>query len=121
MKSYRDLLVWQKSIDLVVEAYKVTGRFPKDEQFALVNQMRRAVVSIPSNIAEGYARRTRKEYIQFVQIAFGSGAELETQLLISRKLGYLSEERFKNLNDKLSEILRMLNGLLSSLRGGTNG
>ena len=86
MNSYKDLTVWQKAMDLVLMVYRITKLFPKEELFVLVSQMRRAAISIPSNIAEGYTRRTRKEYIQFVQTAFGSAAELETQLEISWRL-----------------------------------
>lgn len=116
MKSYKELIVWQKSIDLVVLVYQLTKLFPKEELFVLVTQMRRAAISIPSNIAEGYARRTRKEYIQFIQTAFGSAAELETQIIIADKIGYFTQKNFKQLNESLNEILRMLNGLLKSLK-----
>lgn len=88
MQTYKDLLVWQKSIDLVIEIYTVTSSFPSEEKFGLVSQMRRAAVSIPSNIAEGYARKNRKENAQFVNIAFGSGTELETQIIIAQRLAF---------------------------------
>ena len=87
--SYQDLIVWQRSVDLGIEIYKVTEYFPADERFGLISQMRRAAVSIPSNIAEGKYRRSSKEFAKFLHIAFGSGAELETQLLFSLRLGYL--------------------------------
>lgn len=90
IKSYQDLTVWQKSMELVAWIYELTQHFPKEEMYGLVSQMRRSAISIPSNIAEGYSRRHRQEYIQFVRIAFGSGAELETQLIIAKKLGYTS-------------------------------
>lgn len=94
INSYKDLIVWQKSFELVIEIYKLTNLFPKSEIYGLVSQMRRCVVSIPSNIAEGFIRKHRKEYAQFISIAFGSGAELETQLLLSKELKFVSEEEF---------------------------
>ncbi|MDO8515753.1 MAG: four helix bundle protein [bacterium] len=115
LNSYKDLIVWQKSIDLVVEIYALTEAFPKTEIYGLTNQMRRAVVSIPSNIAEGYSRKHRPEYMQFIKIAFGSSAELETQLIIGKKLKFVSEERLKKSDELLSEVMKMLNKLSSSL------
>ena len=90
MQTYKDLVVWQKSITLVVEIYAITALFPSEEKFGLVSQMRRAAVSIPSNIAEGYARKNRKENAQFINIAFGSGAELETQIIIAKRVNFQS-------------------------------
>lgn len=116
MQSYRELIVWQRAVDLVVEVYRITKKFPREELFVLVSQMRRAAISIPSNIAEGYARRSRKEYIQFVQTSFGSAAELETQLEISRRLDYLEIETFNKLSENLTDVQKMLHGLLSSLK-----
>lgn len=107
-KSYKNMIVWQKSIDLVKQIYKVTGKYPKSEQFALVNQIRRAVVSIPSNIAEGYGRRSHKEYIQFYSIAYGSALEVETQLVISRELGYINQRAFDYVSGILTEVIKML-------------
>lgn len=115
MQSFRDLIVWQRSTDLVSEIYRVTKKFPKDELFALTNQMRRATVSIPANISEGYARKHRNEYLQFLRIAFGSGAELETYLVLSRNLGYLDSSELKKSEALLDEVMRMLNKLISSL------
>lgn len=115
MESYRDLVVWQKSTVLTLEVYKLTNSFPKEEMYGLISQMRRAAVSIPSNIAEGYSRKHRAEYLQFIRIAFGSGAELETQALVARKLSYATESDFNFLEAKLSEVMKMLNGLVSSL------
>jgi four helix bundle protein len=86
IKSYRDLTVWQKAIELVIKIYALTDKFPTEERFGLTSQMRRAAVSIPSNIAEGNFRRSTKDYVQFLKIAFGSGAELETQLEIIKRL-----------------------------------
>lgn len=86
MTSYQQLKVWQKSIELVIEIYRPTKLYPKEELYGITSQSRRATVSIPSNIAEGYTRKHRQEYTQFIRIAFGSGAELETQLIIAKKL-----------------------------------
>ncbi len=120
MKSYKELIVWQRSIDLVTLIYQETLKFPKEELYVLVSQMRRSVISIPSNISEGYARRTTKEYINFIQIAFGSAAELETQLIIANRLGYLSDKKHLEIDSKLGEILKMLNGLLVKLKTKTS-
>jgi len=114
--SYKDLIVWQKSLDLSIQVYKLTKEFPKEEIYGLTSQVRRAVVSIPSNIAEGYGRHRRLEYIQFLLIAYASGSELETQLLIARKLDYMSEEDFIRVNGLLQEVMKMLNSLISKLK-----
>ncbi|MCR4256475.1 MAG: four helix bundle protein [Candidatus Uhrbacteria bacterium] len=111
---YRKLTVWHKAMDLVVLAYKLTETFPRTEQYGLTSQMRRAAVSIPSNIAEGRRRGTDKEVQQFFRTSFGSGAELETQLEISERLGFGSEELREATKGALDEVMRMLNGLLSS-------
>ena len=89
VKSYQDLLVWQKSIKLTTRVYALTKRFPKDEMYGLSSQLRRAAVSIPSNVAEGHARQHNKEFKQFLHIALGSVAEVDTQLFIARELGYI--------------------------------
>ena len=115
LNSYKELKVWQKSIDLILEIYRLTKLFPKDELYGLTSQMRRAAISIPSNIAEGYSRKHRQEYTQFIRIAFGSGAELETQIIISKKLGFVLEKEFKKSEALLAEIMKMLNGLIASL------
>jgi len=115
MNSYKDLIVYQKAVELSVAIYRATEEFPKSEIYGLTSQIRRCVVSIPSNIAEGQRRGSKKEYIQFLRIAFGSGAELETQLLISFKIGYMSEDQFNKLNDELEQIMKMLNKLISVL------
>lgn len=111
--SYKNLVVWQKAIQLAKEVYSVTEDFPKIEQFGLISQMRRCVVSIASNIAEGSKRQTNKDFRQFLSIAYGSGAELETQLIISKELGYLSENNIKNAENILEEIMKMLNKMMS--------
>jgi four helix bundle protein len=118
-KSFRELIVWQKSIALVVKIYKLAERFPKSELFGLTSQIRRAVVAIPSNVAEGYARRHTKEYAQFVNIAFSSGAELETQLVISEELSYITEKEYQEFLEDLREIMRMLNKLGNVLRANS--
>lgn len=108
MNTHKDLIVWQKSIDLVTEIYKLTHLFPDDEKFGLSSQMRRAVVSIPSNIAEGFGRRNVKENAQFINIAFGSATELETQIIIAKNLKFLKSEPWATVDKLLDEVLRML-------------
>jgi four helix bundle protein len=110
-KSYKDLIVWQKSYNLVIEIYKITKNFPKDEIYGLSYQMRRAAVAIPSNIAEGYGRQYNKEYKQFLAIAYGSLCELETQYLLSIDLNYIqNNEKIENLMKEVGSMLyRMLN------------
>jgi len=115
LTSYQQLKVWQKSIDLVAEVYRLTKLYPKEELYGITIQSRRAAVSIPSNIAEGYTRKHRQEYIQFIRIAFGSGAELETQLIIGKKLKFAPSEEFKKSEDLLDEVMKMLNGLINTL------
>ena len=114
-KGYQDLVVWQKSMDLVTEVYKLAKMLPKEETYALSDQMRRAAVSIPSNIAEGQARNHIKEFINFLSIAKGSLAELETQLLISVKLNYLPNAQVELVLQLASEVAKMLNALMSKL------
>ena len=116
MKTHKDLEVWKNSISLVTRIYSLTKDFPKEELYGLTNQMRRCAVSIPSNIAEGAARNSVKEFIQFLYIASGSLAELETQLLVSYNLTYLSEEDFKALENYIKLIGGQLSGLLRNLK-----
>lgn len=116
IKSYKELIVWQKSIELVKEIYILTNKFPKSELYGISNQMRRAAISIPSNIAEGYGRSSVKEYKQFFSIAFGSGLELETQIIISKKLQLTANAEFSRSESLLEEVLRMLNKMLSNIR-----
>ena len=111
MKGHRDLLVWQKSMALVSEIYRETQTFPKNELYGLTNQIRRAAVSVPSNLAEGQGRTSRKEFHRFVGQARGSLTEVETQLEIARNLNYLDEPTARELLDRASEVARMLNGL----------
>lgn len=113
MKSHKDLLVWQKSVDLVVRIYSATHGWPKEEMYGLTAQIRRAAVSIPSNIAEGAGRAGQKEFSRFLSIAMGSLAEVETQIVIAEKLGFLTDAA--DLNTGLQEIRRMLFGLNKSL------
>lgn len=115
LTSYYELKVWQKGIELVTEIYKLTKLFPKEELYGLTIQMRRAVVSIPSNIAEGYTRKHRQEYLQFLRIAFASGAELETQLIISKKLNLVSPKESQTPDELLGQVMKMLNSLINAL------
>jgi four helix bundle protein len=114
-QNYKDLVVWQKGIQLAKAIYQLTSRFPSEEKFGLVSQMRRATVSIPSNIAEGQARHTTGEFIQFISHAEGSTAELETQLILSMELGFVAKEKTKSEFALLDDIRRMLNGLRRKL------
>lgn len=116
---YQDLIVWQKAMDLAEEIYRITKTFPQEERYALTDQMRRSAVSIPSNIAEGSKRGT-KEFCQFLRTAQGSGAELETQILLSYRFGYISEEQTQKLQSQILEILKMLSALQTSLLGTRN-
>ena len=115
LNSYRELTVWQKSIDLVIGIYTLTKRFPKEELFGITSQIRRAAVSIPANIAEGYSRKHRLEYMQFLRISFASGAELETHLLIAKRLNLASESSFEKIESLLTEVMKMLNALIATL------
>ncbi|MBI3290501.1 four helix bundle protein [Candidatus Microgenomates bacterium] len=116
VRSYKDLLVWQKAFELSLLIYKITKSFPKEEMYGLISQIRRCTISIPSNIAEGYTRHRKLEYVQFLQIAFASGAELETQLLIAKELGYVSQVNFEKSYSLLQEIMKMLNVLISKIK-----
>ena len=109
---YKNLQVWQKGISFVTELYHVTSHFPNFELFGLANQMRRAAVSITSNIAEGYGRSTKAELLHFLHISLGSANELDTQILISYKLGYLNSEEFNTLDKDIEEIAKMLRSLI---------
>lgn len=116
MQTHKDLKVWQQSISFVKLLYQTTATFPKEELFGLSSQMRRAAVSIPSNIAEGYGRHSQRELLRFLTIAVGSTSELETQLIICQQLGYLSAEDYQLLQCSLSSIAKMLNALKRSIR-----
>ena len=117
-QTFRDLMVWQKSVALARQMYRLTGQMPRTERFGLTSQMRRAAVSVPSNIAEGSARQGRKDYIHFLMIARGSLAELETQLTIARELNYLAPP--ETITEAMGEVSRMLQGLIDSLRRKPN-
>ncbi|WP_027713848.1 four helix bundle protein [Desulfuromonas sp. TF] len=114
MKSHRDLEVWRRSVDLVTDIYAVTRSFPVDELYGLTGQMRRAAVSVPSNIAEGAARNSHKEFLRYLSISVGSLAEIETQLLIARNLGYLPSGN--SLDPEIDQIRKMLHGLINSIK-----
>ena len=114
MKDYKELEVWKKGIALVVAIYETTRKFPKEEIYALADQIKRAAVSIPSNIAEGASRNSTKEFIQFLSIALGSTSELETQIIIAEKVGYI--QNGENLRSDITIVRKMLNALISSLK-----
>lgn len=113
-KSFKGLVVWEKSVQVSLKIYKITKSFDKDERFGLVNQMRRCAVSIPSNIAEGSRRGTKKDFAQFLRVADGSAAELETQIIISKEL-YPSLD-FDEINGLLEEVQKMLSTLISKIK-----
>jgi four helix bundle protein len=115
--NYRDLVVWQKAMMLAEEIYRNTSNFPRDERYGLTSQMRRAAVSIPSNIAEGQGRRSSDdELVRFLQIALGSLCELQTQLELSKRLGFLTPEQSISLRPATDEVGRLINGLIRSKR-----
>lgn len=112
LNNFKELTVWQKSFRLCLLVYKVTRDFPKDELYGIVSQIRRSAVSVPSNIAEGFSRRRKLEYIQFLHVACGSTAELETQLLIAKELTYINDKDYTEVVDLLGEVTKMLNALI---------
>ena len=114
-KSFKHLTVWQESFKLALDLYKYTKTFPVEEKYGLTTQMRRAAVSIPSNIAEGFKRYHNKEYVQFLRITMGSCAELETQVLITKELTYLKEEDSSVLIERINYIGKMLSNLIKRL------
>jgi four helix bundle protein len=116
MTSHKDLKVWLKGIELVKSIYEITKLFPSNEQFGLTSQMRRAAVSIPSNIAEGCGRNSDKELIYFLYIALGSASELETQIIISGELGFLEKVKSEELQNLISEIIKMISSLIKSIK-----
>jgi four helix bundle protein len=115
-KSFRDLDVWQRAMELAVEVYKLTVTFPDSERFGIVSQLRRAAVSIPSNIAEGSGRATKGEYLQFLGHARGSAFEVETQLELARILGLGKEDAFLKACDLCTEVGKMLRAIMQTLR-----
>lgn len=116
MRPHENLEVWKRSIDLVIEIYEITKSFPAEEKFGLISQIRRAAVSIPANIAEGAARQSDKEFANFLSIAQGSASELETELLISQKLHYISAENYTKIYEELNTISRMIIGLSQKVK-----
>ena len=118
METHKDLRVWQQGIELVTSIYMMTKAFPKDEVFGLVSQMRRAAVSVPSNIAEGYARGTDREKLHSLRISSGSMSEIETQLILSLNLGYIGQETYNELSEQITSVWKQLNALISSIKKG---
>jgi four helix bundle protein len=116
LKTHKDLIAWQKSMQLVTEVYKATNGFPKEERYGLTNQIRRSAVSVPSNLAEGAARFSKKEFCQFLYISLGSTAELETQLIISKNLDYLEQDIYEVLLNRIAEVRKTVLGLIKSLK-----
>ena len=116
IQTYKDLIVWQRSMELVVAVYELTEKFPKTEIYGIISQMRRAAVSIPSNIAEGRRRGSKKDFRQFLIIAYGSGAELETQIEIAKRLSFGEKLDYSKADLLLVEVMKMLNKMLSSLK-----
>ena len=117
-KPHKKLEAWKAAIDTVLFAYKLADGFPPKEQYSLSVQVRRAAISIPSNIAEGAARQSKKEFVKFLHIAKGSLSELATQIELARLLGYLSPAEWHSMNDKLTQVDRLLSGLIRHLRTG---
>jgi four helix bundle protein len=117
--TYKDLIVWQKSIQLITDIYALTKTFPMDERFGIVSQINRAVISIPSNIAEGWGRELSKNYLQFLRISRGSLMETETLILIAKNLDYINEKDFYQINEKIEEVGKILQGLIKSIQHKT--
>lgn len=115
VKDYKDLRVWQKGIEIVDKMYSITNKFPKDEIYGLAGQMKRAAVSIPSNIAEGFVRHHSKEYKQFLYISLGSCAELDTQIIISNRRKYITKEELEELSEDLNHETRMFVSLINKI------
>jgi len=116
MRPHENLEVWKNSVDLVVEIYECTKSFPAEERFGLISQIRRAAVSIPANIAEGAARQSDKEFYHFLSIAQGSASELETELLIARRLNYIDLEGYRKTYEEINTIARMIIGLSQKVK-----
>lgn len=115
VKDYKDLRVWQKGIEIVDKIYLITKGFPKEELYGLITQMRRAAVSIPSNIAEGFVRKHSREYKQFLYVSLGSCAELDTQLVITSRRDYITNEKLEELSEDINHETRMLVSLINKL------
>ena len=116
INSYRNLIVWQKSVALVTDIYTLTKSFPQEEKFGIVSQLNRASVSIPSNITEGWGRESSKNYLQFLRISRGSLMETETLLEISKNLNYINDSEFKVISDNIEEVSKILQGLIKSIQ-----
>ncbi|MEK6746916.1 MAG: four helix bundle protein [Pseudomonadota bacterium] len=116
IKNYKDLEVWKKSRILVKQIYQLTKDFPKDELYALTSQLRRAIISVPSNIAEGHSRSGTKDFIQFISIAIGSLAEVETQIILAEDLEYINSSKTEKIYGNIHELQRMLHALRTSLK-----
>jgi four helix bundle protein len=115
-KSHKDLIVWHRAMELAVEVHRLTARFPPHELFGLAAQLRRAAVSVPSNIAEGSARRTTRDLTAFLHVARGSVAEIETQLLLARQVAYIDDAALSSVVPRVDEVGRLLNGLIAALQ-----
>lgn len=120
INSFRDLVVWQKSMDFVESIYSITKEFPSDERYALTSQLKRASVSVPSNIAEGYGRHSTADYIRFLQIALGSLNELQTQLELAARLGFVEKNSLENVGRLCVEVEKMLVVLIKKLNARNN-
>jgi four helix bundle protein len=116
MHNYKELKVWQKARELVKFIYKLTSKFPKEEIYSLTSQVRRSVISIPSNIAEGAGHTSRKEFTRFLQIAYASTCELDTQIILSSDLNFVSQDNLNTSSNLIEELQKMLNGLIKSLK-----
>jgi four helix bundle protein len=116
INTYKDLIVWQKSIVLVTSVYALTKSFPQEEKFGIISQLNRAVVSIPTNIAEGWGRESSKNYLQFLKIARGSVMETETLLVISKNLYFINDNQFSTITNDLEEVSKILQGLINSIQ-----
>jgi four helix bundle protein len=114
-RSHKDLVVWRKALELAVQIHRLTEHLPRYERFGLVSQLRRAAVSVPSNIAEGAARRTTRDFLAFLHVARGSVAELETQLLLAQEFGYVESLMFQDVMARLDEVGRLVNGVIAGL------
>lgn len=121
IKCFRDLIAWQRAMDFVALVYEHSARFPKEEQFGLTQQIRRAAVSIPSNIAEGHGRQTTRDFLHFLSIAYGSLNEVQTQIILSERLGYLTAQSSGRLLEASFEVAKLMNGLSNSLNAKLSG
>ena len=115
IRSYKDLIVWQKAVLLVTDIYSTTKQFPTDERYGIVSQLNRAAVSVPANIAEGWGRKSSKNYLQFLRTSKGSLMEIETLLVISKNLNFLNSESYAQLSGKVEEVGKILHGLIKSI------